>query len=90
MLSKDSLYFLHMLEMARKALEKVSGLEQEDYNNDENLRLALTHLVQIIGEAASRVSPQTRLAHPEIPWHEITGMRNRIITQLEKIISAES
>ena len=79
-----------MLEMARKALEKVSGLEQEDYNNDENLRLALTHLVQIIGEAASRVSPQTRLAHPEIPWHEITGMRNRIITQLEKIISAES
>jgi len=77
--NKDSLYFLHMLEMARKALEKIAGLEQEDYNDDENLRLALTHPVQIIGEAASRVSLQTRLAYPEIPWHEITGMRNRIV-----------
>ena len=37
----DSVYlnhFLHMLEMARKALEKVAGLEQADYNDDENLR----------------------------------------------------
>lgn len=68
MLGKDSLYFLHMLEMARKAVEKVRGLEQEDYDDDENLQLALTHLVQIIGEAASRISPQLRLAYPEIPW----------------------
>lgn len=79
MSSKDSLYFLHMLEMARKAVEKVTGLEQTDYDDDENLRLALTHLVQIIGEAASRVSPQARLAYPEIPRHEIAGMRNRIV-----------
>ncbi len=79
MSNKDSLYLSHILEMARKAVAKIADLERVDYDDDENLRLALTHLVQIIGEAASRVSPQFRITYPEIPWREITGMRNRIV-----------
>jgi uncharacterized protein with HEPN domain len=50
-----------------------------DYDNDENLRLALAHLVQVIGEAARRVSPSGQTTHPQIPWREITGMRHKIV-----------
>jgi uncharacterized protein with HEPN domain len=68
-----------MLDTARKAVAKTAGLNREDYDDDENLRLALTHLVQVIGEAARRVSQQTRTIHPEIPWREITGIRHIIV-----------
>jgi uncharacterized protein with HEPN domain len=75
----DSLYFGHMLDIAKKAVGKTQGISRLDYDNDENLRLALAHLVQIIGEAARRVSPEGQTAHPEIPWREITGMRHKIV-----------
>jgi uncharacterized protein with HEPN domain len=68
-----------MLDTARKATAKTRGIGRETYDRDENLRLALAHLVQIIGEAARRVSPETCAAHPEIPWREIIGMRHKIV-----------
>ena len=42
------------------------------------LVLAIVKDVEIVGEAASRMTPSTRAAHPEIPWAEIIGMRNRL------------
>ena len=75
----DSLYFAHMLDMARKAVSKTRRINRDVYDGDENLRLALTHLVQVIGEAARRVSTEGRTSHPEIPWFEITGMRSKIV-----------
>lgn len=77
--SNDSLYLVHMLEMARKIVAKIEESGREEYDKDENLRLAVTHLIQVIGEAAGRVSQPTRAAYPDIPWREITGMRNRIV-----------
>lgn len=62
----DSRCFGHMLDTASKACELVRGLDREDYNADEALRLALTHLVRVIGEAAQRVSPEGRAAHPQV------------------------
>jgi uncharacterized protein with HEPN domain len=50
---KDNwLYAGHMLDMSRKALELTAYKSKADYDQDETLRLALTHLVQVIGEAA--------------------------------------
>jgi len=60
-------------------VEKTQGLSRHAYDADENLRLALAHLVQIVGEAAVRVSSQICIAHPEIPWREIIGMRHRTV-----------
>jgi uncharacterized protein with HEPN domain len=41
--------------------------------------MALAHLVQAIGEAARRVSPEAQATHFEIPWRRIIGMRHRIV-----------
>lgn len=75
----DMVYFGHMLDTARKVAERTRGLTRERFNANEDLRLALAHLVQVIGEAARRISDEGRLAHPEIPWRQIMGMRHKIV-----------
>jgi len=79
MLKDDELYLGHMLDTARRALGLVEGKTRADYDSSEELRLALTHLLQVIGEAARRVSQEFRDAHPGIPWHAIVGMRHKVV-----------
>ncbi len=43
------------------------------------LAFAIVRCIEILGEAATHVSPDTRRAHPQVPWTAITGMRNRIV-----------
>lgn len=79
-MSKDDLVYVgHMLDMARKALDKTRGKGRPEFDQDENLRLALTHLIQIIGEAARRVSGDFHAAHPEVSWVDIIGMRHVVV-----------
>jgi uncharacterized protein with HEPN domain len=75
----DWVYVGHMLDMGKKALAFTEGLDRLDYDADETLRIALTHLIQVMGEAAQRISNEFRQSYPEIQWHEIAGMRNRIV-----------
>jgi len=75
----DSVYVGHMLDTARKAAEKIRGVTRAQYDADENLRLALTHLLQVIGEAARGVSDEFRERNPGIPWQAIVGMRHRVV-----------
>ncbi len=56
-----------------------SNGSRKDFDADENLRLALAYLIQIIGEAASRVSLVFQEGHTEVPWSEIIGMRHKIV-----------
>ena len=53
---RDLVYVGHMLDMAKKAVSKTQSLSRAACDADENLRLALTHLIQIIGDAGRQVS----------------------------------
>ena len=75
----DTVYLGHMLDTARKAVEKLHGRTRAQFDADEDLRIVLTHRVRIIGQAAARVSQPTRDAHPEVPWKRIVGIRHRIV-----------
>jgi uncharacterized protein with HEPN domain len=75
----DVVYVGHMLDLARKIAAKTTGVRREEFDGDENLRLALAHLLQTIGEAARRVSREFQCAHPEIPWGGIVGMRHKVV-----------
>ena len=68
-----------MLATARKITARSAGKSRAQYDSTEDLQIIFTHLVQIIGEAAARVSVETRDAHPEIPWQKIIGMRHRLV-----------
>ena len=83
---KDELVYVgHMLDKAHEALSLLHGKTRQDYDSDSILRLALTHLIQVIGEAARRVSPQFRERYPEIPWDAIAGMRSKIVHDYMKV-----
>jgi uncharacterized protein with HEPN domain len=75
----ETVYLGHMLDRARKIITKIQGKTRADFDDDENLRLALAHLIQTIGEAARKVPADLRSAHPEIPWKRIMGMRHKIV-----------
>lgn len=75
----DLLYLGHMLENAGKARNKVGPFTKDEFDANEDLQMVLAHLIQTIGEAASKVFESTKAAHPEIPWKEIIGIRHRII-----------
>ena len=60
----DSVYLGHMLDQALKVVGKVNGKARDDFDADENLRLALAHLVQTIGEAARHVTDILKEAQP--------------------------
>ena len=75
----DLVYAGHMLDMARRALRLVRGKSRSDYDQDETLSLALTHLLQIIAESARNVPPQFQERHGDIPWAAIIGLRRRVV-----------
>ena len=74
---RDLVYVGHMLDMTRKAVSKVQGISRTDYDVDENLRLALIYLIQVIGEAGRHVSREFCDQHSGIPWANIIGMRHK-------------
>ena len=75
----ELLYLGDMLEHARLAHAKIAGVAREQFFANDDLQILVLHHVQIVGEAASKVSAETRNAHPEISWADITGMRHKIV-----------
>jgi uncharacterized protein with HEPN domain len=69
----------HMLDHAKEAVAMVRGRTRVELDSDRQLNLSLVRLLEIVGEAAGRVPAQERSRHPDIPWPEIVGLRNRLI-----------
>lgn len=69
----------HMLDHAREAAALASGRSRADLDADRLLQLALTRLVEIVGEAAGRVPAEVQARHAQLPWREVISARNRLI-----------
>lgn len=76
---EDLVRLRHMLDAAQKAVEFSEGRTRNDLDSDEMLALALVRLLEIVGEAAKKVSEELRQRYPEIPWKQIAGTRDRLI-----------
>ena len=75
----DEALLLDMLLSAREAAAFAQGLDFRVFEEDRRTQLAILKAVETVGEAASRVRPETTAAHPNIPWRQIVGMRNRLV-----------
>lgn len=76
---RDEHLVLDMLIHARKARGFNAGVTWERFSTVELLQAATQYVLQVIGEAASKVSDDYRLAHPELPWKQIVGFRHRLV-----------
>ena len=74
-----------MLDYSQKAVNLSRGRKRSDLDKDLTFNLALTRLVEIIGEAADRIPGSFQEQHPEIEWSQIIGMRNRLIHGYDEV-----
>jgi len=75
----DKIRLRHMLDAAREARSFTQGQSRKDLDLSRMLVLALVKDIEIVGEAAARVSEDVQRSHPDIPWSDIIGMRHRLI-----------
>lgn len=68
-----------MLDAAQGAIKHLNNREREDLDRDRLLINGVIRELEILGEAASQISAETRLLYPYLPWREMIGMRNRLI-----------
>ena len=68
----------HIQDAAREALSFMSGKTRADLDSNRMLVLAVVKDLEIIGEAAGRISAECRARHPGIPWAIMVEMRNRL------------
>ena len=68
-----------MLDYTREAVSMGHNRSRADFDTDRQFNLALVRLLEIIGEAAGRVSAEEQLRYPEIKSKQIIGLRNSLI-----------
>ena len=79
-MQKDDIIRLrHMLDAAKAAVSFIRGRDRASLDNDQQKIFALEKAVEIIGEAAIKLSKECRADLPQIPWAKIISMRNRLI-----------
>ena len=76
---EDRIRLVHMRDACVSIQRFAEGKTRSDLTSNEMLQFALVRALEIIGEAAARVSDSTRRIAPDIPWREATGIRNRLI-----------
>jgi uncharacterized protein with HEPN domain len=76
---RDRLTLEQLLATAVRLRTLAHTRDRAALDRDDVALLAMLHLIQRLGESASRLTADFRAAHPEFPWHEMIGMRNRIV-----------
>ena len=75
----DTIRLRHMADAASEALGFAKTAHRRDLDSDRKLVLALVKDVEILGEAACRISPETRDTFPDLPREARVGMRHRLV-----------
>lgn len=78
MIEADRIRIIHILEAAKEALSFAGSKSRLDFETDRQLQMAVVREIEIIGEAAGKVSEETRTKYPDIPWVKISNMRNHL------------
>jgi uncharacterized protein with HEPN domain len=82
---RDAANLHDMLEVALEARELVAEIQAEAFLNDRVRRRALERMLELLGEAARRVTPVGQAEHPQIPWRRIIGQRNILAHEYGRI-----
>ena len=77
--NEDRIRIQHMVDAGEEALSFVRAAKKEDFWQSRLLILSVIKEIEIIGEAASKISEETKLKYSKILWKDIVGMRNRLI-----------
>lgn len=82
---KDRAYLLDMQEFATQVMSYLEGRTREDFLSDRQLRDAVAYNLQVVGEAAYKVSDGFKEANPQIDRFKIAGLRHRIVHDYRRV-----
>ncbi len=75
----DEVRLRHMLDAARKAMSFAQGRTRQDLQSDEQFQFATVRAIEIVGEAAYKLTEPTKQTIPDIPWQDIIGSRHHLV-----------
>ena len=75
----DSVYLKHIRDAIAKTQAYVKGVSKSAFLSNSLIQDAVIRQIEIIGEAAKRVSEKTQSENVQVPWQDIAGMRNKLI-----------
>ncbi len=75
----DALYLRHMLGAVERVMEVTAKTTKDQFEREWMIQDALIRELEVLGEAAGRVTHELTASHTEIPWREITGLRHKLI-----------
>ena len=81
----EALYLDDIIENIDRIFKHTAGVTREAFNTDEKVQDVVIRRLAIIGEAASRLSPELKQHHAEVSWREIVAMRNILVHEYEGI-----
>lgn len=76
---RDQDYLEHIRDAIGKIRRYVAGKSEADFMADDLVQDGVIRNLEIIGEAVTKLSPELKTTHSDVPWGEIAGMRNRLI-----------
>ncbi|MCY7277240.1 MAG: DUF86 domain-containing protein [Phormidesmis sp. CAN_BIN44] len=82
---REQNYLLDMLNAAKLAQDFVADIDWETFELDLMRQSAVTRQIEIVGEAARRISTETQMIIPDIPWSKVIGMRNHLIHKYDDL-----
>ncbi len=80
-MKRDEAYLRHILEAISDIRQFIEGISEEAFMKNKEKQYAVLRALEIIGEATKNLSEKLKVEHPEIPWKDIAGMRNKLIHQ---------
>jgi uncharacterized protein with HEPN domain len=79
-MKKDDLVYLrHILDATRRIWEYMQGVERPGFAENQLLQDGVIRQLEVVGEATKRVSAEVKGRHPNIPWKDVAGMRDKLI-----------
>ena len=84
-MNRDRGWLIQIVGEASLVLTLTRGFDRNSFLEDIRTQLAVRHQIMVIGETVKRLSDSFRAAHPEIPWSEIAGMRDRLIHEYDNV-----
>ena len=79
MLNRDYVRLQHMLDASQAAISHLLDKNRNDFDHNRLLLNGVVRELEILGEAASRISQTVREQFPFLPWREMISLRNRLI-----------
>ncbi len=77
-MDKDKIYLQEIMEFCEKVTNFVAGVSYEQFIEDEKTQLAVIKLIENIGEASKRLSPDIKARYPKVDWSQAAKMRDRL------------